>query len=326
MSWRISETPLSAQSSESVQLPARRLDAPACQLGESPRWDGEYWWWVDAAAGKIWRGRVDGAGEILAGEFWTPGGRVSVVHPAAHGGVVAVTRDSLVGLDRSGTENWRIPLPMRHDELLNDGIAAPDGSLWVGTVAQDQSATGALLHVSVKGEVQRFDTGTQLSNGMVWADEDTLLHADSRERTVLSRNIAGDRALSDADSAFSLGELPPGVMPDGLARDVDGGVWIALYGAGEVRRYANGAVTHAVRIPAAQSTAVALGGHDGKALLITSAQEGFSELQARTDPHAGRLFLARVDVPGLPADNALITPLDFGAQSVDDTHVVPHNE
>lgn len=300
-------------SSDPAQLHAEQLDAPPCQLGESPRWDGRFWWWVDALAGTIWKGTSDSKLGVVAEEFWSPGGRISVVHPAEGGGVLAVALDELVHLDEAGSVVWRLPLPKESDEVFNDGIAAADGALWIGTVRLDQAADGALLRVDATGGVTRFRTGTQLSNGITWLDESTFLHVDSRERTISSRGVNECGSGFRDHGQVPLGDLPPDAMPDGIALDAEGGLWVALYGAGEVRRYVDGCITHVARVPALQSTAVALGGEDGRDLLITSAQEGFSAQEARDAPHAGRLFLARVKVPGRPSDNALVTPAHFDA-------------
>jgi sugar lactone lactonase YvrE len=58
-------------------------------------------------------------------------------------------------------------------------------------------------------------------------------------------------------------------LPDGLAVDDEGGVWVALYGGGEVRRFRpDGSVSGRVEVPAAEVTACCFA---GSRLLVTTA-------------------------------------------------------
>lgn len=86
-------------------------------------------------------------------------------------------------------------------------------------------------------------------------------------------------------------------MPDGLAVDEAGGVWVAVYGAGEIRRIVDGRTRSVIDVPMPQTTSVALGGPDGLDVLVTTAQEGMDERARREDRFAGRLFHARAGVP-----------------------------
>lgn len=77
--------------------------------------------------------------------------------------------------------------------------------------------------------------------------------------------------------------------------DVEGAVWMAVWGTGTVRRYLpDGTLERTVRLPARQPAGVCL---EGDVLHITSARVGL------TDPGSedGALFTVRVDVPGQPA-------------------------
>jgi sugar lactone lactonase YvrE len=120
-----------------THLPAGPVDAPACALGESPRWAGGAWWWVDADRGTVW---TAGAALTAGGDagvravLRTPG-RVSLVHPAERGEVVVACGTDLRVLDprTGGTRPWaRVDLPPRW--VLNDGTADDAGRLWVGSV------------------------------------------------------------------------------------------------------------------------------------------------------------------------------------------------
>src|SRR5471030_1282004 len=65
---------------------------------------------------------------------------------------------------------------------------------------------------------------------------------------------------------------PADGTPDGLAVDNEGGVWVALYGGGAVRRYGpDGELDRVVAVPAKNVTACCFGGHDGRSLFVTTA-------------------------------------------------------
>jgi sugar lactone lactonase YvrE len=127
-----------------------------------------------------------------------------------------------------------------------------------------------------------------------------MYHADSGEQLVLRYAVSAvgierrEVYLRTSDG-----------LPDGLASDVAGGLWVAVYGTGEVRRYApSGVLDAVVTVPAPQVTSVALGGPDGRDMLITTAREGYDEARSRAEPMAGRLFRARVQHPGTPLFSA----------------------
>jgi sugar lactone lactonase YvrE len=83
-------------------------------------------------------------------------------------------------------------------------------------------------------------------------------------------------------------------MPDGMAVDAEGGVWVAVWGGGVIQRYnAAGRLTGVVRLPAANVTSCAFGGPNLDQIYITTA-----EGPGRS---AGALFTCAAGVTGLPA-------------------------
>ena len=83
--------------------------------------------------------------------------------------------------------------------------------------------------------------------------------------------------------------------------DVEGGVWVAVWGSGSVRRYRpNGSLDRTLRLGARQPTSVCLGGTDGRDLFITSASVGLGHVGSAD----GAVFRTSVDVPAPPAPPA----------------------
>jgi len=90
----------------------------------------------------------------------------------------------------------------------------------------------------------------------------------------------------------------PGVAPDGLTVDEDGGIWVALWGGGAVRRYRpDGTLLSAVPLPVERPTSCAFGGADRSTLFITTARHGLDDAAASRQPLAGHVF--RVDGLGV---------------------------
>jgi D-xylonolactonase len=286
-----------------ITITAEPLDeaaGPRTVLGESARWDGEAWWWVDADPGHVWTRRPDGPAEPVI----TDGGRTSLVHPDGTGAALVVRGTTLFAAGRDHVRGGGLPrfgaVDVPDGWLVNDGTADAAGRLWIGSIEPARTAgAGELIKVDLDGVSSRQAGGITLSNGMVWsADGTELFHADTFGHAILRHRVdPGSGTVSESGVAL---EIPAeDGLPDGLAADRAGGLWVALYGSGQVRRYAaDGTVDVVITIPTPQATSVELGGPDGRDVLITSAREGFSEADSAADPLAGRLFTARSPYPG----------------------------
>ncbi|NJC72944.1 SMP-30/gluconolactonase/LRE family protein [Planosporangium thailandense] len=297
-------------------MTAEPVDAPACALGESPRWAHGAWWWVDAEAGVLWTADAAlTAGGATAVALLRTGGRLSLVHPAADGPVVVASGNDLLLVDASGAAAPRVwsRLDLPAGWVLNDGVADPDGRLWIGAVHPDRlPGSGRLYVVEPDGTARVAAEGFALSNGMAWRSSTVLVHADSLDRCLWRHEVdAGGATVIRSHRTVTFPAEPPGDpdagprgLPDGVALDRDGGLWVALYGSGQAWRLVEGRVDTVIEVPTPRVTSVALGGADGRDVLITSAQEGMDEAALAADPLAGRLFRARVAVPAGPVPAA----------------------
>ena len=89
-------------------------------------------------------------------------------------------------------------------------------------------------------------------------------------------------------------------IADGMTVDAEDHLWVAIFGAGEVRRYApSGELTQVIELPVPGVTSCAFGGEDMADLYITSAVD----LAGRTDTSAGAggLFRCRPGPKGRPS-------------------------
>jgi sugar lactone lactonase YvrE len=279
-------------------------------LAEGPLWDGarERVLWVDINAGEVHAGRlrdgvIDDAGPRVGFDE-----SVGAVVCAENGQLlVAGARSVFTPGDPDGATTL---FDASKNSRLNDGACDPAGRFLVGSMALDDREGGDCLYrIELDGSVTIVDQDLTLSNGLAWSPDGTVLYSVDTtsgivyarayepgsgacgERTValqIDGKSAGGDALEESAGADSSGS------PDGLCTDAAGNLWIAIWGAGQVRCYTpRGELVATVEVPAPHVTSVAFIGPELDTLLITSAREDESE-------NAGHLFTARVGVRGTP--------------------------
>jgi sugar lactone lactonase YvrE len=181
---------------------------------------------------------------------------------------------------------------------MNEGGCDPDGRFYIGTMAYDQTpGAGSLYMAGPGGALSVVEPGATISNGFDFSPDGGLAYyADT---------TTGRVDVFDYDRAHGLtGRRPFAVIdaadggPDGLTVDAEGGVWVAVWGGGAVRRYSpEGRLDAVVRMPVSKVTAVAFGGDDLDRLFITTSTHG---VDRAAEPDAGALFTADPGVRGRP--------------------------
>jgi sugar lactone lactonase YvrE len=277
------------------------LDAHAT-LGEGPVWDADagVLWWVDIEGKRIHRfdplTRADTS-------IPTPS-MVGAVALRASGGLLAALADGVYSVD-FGAEALTpfATLDEPPHVRSNESKCDPAGRFLVGTMAYDFSPIGGLYSVGTDRSVRRLLDRLEIANGMAWsADGGTFYYIDSPTRGVDA--FAYDLATGAiANRRLWLKFDDPVAKPDGMAIDAEGGLWIAFWDAGEVRRYApDRSLDVVVNAPAMQVTSAVFGGADLRDLYITTATSGLSDAALADQPLAGGLFHARTPVAGLLPD------------------------
>jgi sugar lactone lactonase YvrE len=90
-------------------------------------------------------------------------------------------------------------------------------------------------------------------------------------------------------------------MPDGLAVDAEGGVWVGHWGGGHLKRYdPAGKLERKVPLPVGNVTACAFGGAGLDDVYITTAWYLLNPQERQAQPAAGDLFRLRAGIRGLP--------------------------
>ncbi len=276
--------------------------APAAELGERPVWDARTGRliWVDINAGQLHEFDPGGTDRVIA----SAGVAVGAAAPRADGGYVLAAADGfrLIGADGAAGPALRPP-GMPANVRFNDGACDPAGRFWAGTAATDgQPGAGSLYRLDPDGSVTEILHGVTESNGLGWNPAATVFYyTDSGEEQSRVRAFGFDLAAGALGGEHDLIRFAPGDgTADGLVVDADGCLWIAMWGAGCVRRYsARGGLLGVYPVPASQPTCPCFGGPELDELFLSTAWEGLDREQRSAEPLAGRLLRARPGVRGL---------------------------
>ena len=275
----------------------------ACDLGESPRWDPErgLLLFVDVLAGRLYGASSEG--EMLLAR--DTGQELGAVNRTDMGGLVLAMRDGIYLGDHDG-EGTRLLAPIqvdRPDLRMNDAACDPAGRLWAGTMAFDATPEqGTLFRIDIEGSVTPVITGLGISNGLGWSPDAQLMYfVDSPTSRIDVLDYDLDTGIATNRRPFVRIDDTPGV-PDGLTVDLEGGVWVAMWGGAQVRRYSpDGLVTDVVDLPVDQPTSCTFGGDAGDVLFITTARLGLTDEQLAAEPLAGSVLACRPGYRGQAA-------------------------
>jgi sugar lactone lactonase YvrE len=212
---------------------------------------------------------------------------------AARDGIFAATRDGVL-------ETLLAPIELEDTSIrTNDAKCDAYGRMWVGTMAFDFTPGAAALFSFDSKDLKKVVPDLTISNGIGWSlDKKIMYFIDSPTKRVDIFDFDLESGeLRNRRPFLLLGDLD--AFPDGLTTDEDGGVWVALFGGGEVRRFdSQGTLTHIVEIPVKQVTSCCFGGADMSELYITTAQNGMDSDSLIREPLAGSLFRVKTSFKG----------------------------
>jgi len=286
---------------DTMVLVAARVSA---DVGEGPCWDDatRTLLFVDVTPGTIHR--LDPEMGVLASR--SIGQEVGAAIPRTGGGLVVAARDGIGFLDDDPRADLVMVAPIEADNpgnRMNDAKCDPAGRLWAGTMAFDFARhAGSLYRMETDRRWRRVLSDVTISNGLGWSPAGTTMYfVDSGESAVDA--FAFDPVTGVATNRRRLIEFGQGEgMPDGLTVDADGHLWVAMFGAGLVRRFSpRGVPSGQVRLPVSQVTSVAFGGSALDTLFVTSAAYRLTPARLAEEPLAGATFCCRPGPTGLPA-------------------------
>ncbi len=168
------------------------------------------------------------------------------------------------------------------------------GSLGGSPFADQPPAPGSLYRLELDGSASELYGEVRLTNGIGFSPDGTrLYHSDSIPGRIWVSDVDGDEVTGRREFVAQR------AVPDGLAVDVDGGVWVALAEGGCVQRYtADGEPDLTVEVPDHMVTSVCFGGADGRDLYIVTGGH---------DPEVGGcIYRTRSEVAGVATPLARI--------------------
>jgi sugar lactone lactonase YvrE len=275
---------------------AEQITEPLAHHGEGPCWlarTGELAW-VDMLAGRVLATSLArGTTQVID----IPGPVAAIVRPRATGGIVVATETGIVLLDDHDLPTPLCEIVTQPGMRMNDGGCDPQGRFWCGAMAYDERlGAGSLYRVAADGSFAIALTGVTVSNGIDWSDDgSTAFYVDSTTGRI--DTFAFDGATGELSDRQCFAEIESSLgLPDGLTLDAEGGVWVALWDGGAVRRYGpDGTLDAVVPLPCGRVTACTFGGDDLRELFITTSRQG---LPPGADPSGGALFRCRPGVRG----------------------------
>jgi sugar lactone lactonase YvrE len=160
------------------------------------------------------------------------------------------------------------------ENRMNDAACDARGRCFAGTMAYDTTpGAGALYRLDPDLSVHTVADGISVSNGIGWSPAGEVMYyvdtgtpaIDAFSYDERTGEASERRRLTDTDPAWG--------APDGLTMDAEGGIWVAFWGGGAVRRFGpSGALEAVLELPAARPTKPAFGGADLARMYVTTAR------------------------------------------------------
>jgi sugar lactone lactonase YvrE len=285
--------------------------ADGLHFGEGPRWHDGRLWLSDFYDHAVKTVGLDGMVDIVlevanqpSGLGWLPDGRLLVVSMIDRR-VLRLDPDGLVEhADLSSIATYH----------CNDMVVDATGRAFVGNFAFDLDGfisdrgidalfappgppRASLARIDPDGAVHVAAEDLQFPNGsVVTPDGRTLIVAESLGRRLTAFDLGDDGTLSNRRVWADLGER----LPDGIALDAAGRVWVANPVAPECFLVAEGGEVVDVVETDQPCFACMLGGQDGRQLFMLTAASSLAE-RASVE-RTGHVMVATVGTPhaGLP--------------------------
>jgi sugar lactone lactonase YvrE len=267
--------------------------ADGFQFAEAPRVDDDDTvCWSDLLGGGYYRKRPGGPVEtMLAGRRWIGGAVLD-----EGGGVVLGGEGGLVLVSDGQTLPLLEGVAGRPIIAVNDIEGDGRGGLFGGTIdfvsileRGETPQPGLFFHLAPSGTVTVLRDDVAASNGIGFSpDGRWLYHAES--------TVGIWRWAMGADGLPHTPELlVPADDCDGLAVDIEGGIWVAFWQEAQIRRFRpDGSTDRTITLPFAHLISLAFGGADMRDLYITTGGD-------EAHPGTGGVVRIRTDIAGLPA-------------------------
>ncbi|KAF9888809.1 hypothetical protein FE257_008385 [Aspergillus nanangensis] len=220
---------------------------------------------------------------------------------AAKNGFAVVNRTTgELSYIRKAWDNEQDDPDKAHRMRFNDGAVDSHGRFWAGAMndpkVKNPTNEGVLFRLDPDMKLHRMLEQVTIPNGIGWNDaDDTMYLTDSPTGKIFAFDFdAATGEISNRRVHFDIKERKE---PDGFAIDVEGCIWSAIYGGGNVIRISpEGEIIGEVSLPTRNITCVAFVGTE---LFITTAKDDTNDDQLpESVRYGGRLYRIDVGVRG----------------------------
>jgi sugar lactone lactonase YvrE len=264
-------------------------------FGEGPRWHDGKLYLSDMHAHQVLRVDLNGRKTVVAevaawpsGLGWLPDGRLLIV---------SMTDRKLLRLDPDGLKT-HADLSKLASFHCNDMVTDTKGRSYVGNFGYDllnkaPKKPAELVLVNSDGSARVAAEDLDFPNGtVITPDGKTLVVGESMGHRLTAFSISDDGSLSNRRIFAELGEG----VPDGIALDAEGAIWVASPFTHELLRVRDGgAVAERIKFDA-MPIACAMGGAGRRTLFVITAESiDPDECRAR---RSGKVYAGEVAVGG----------------------------
>ncbi|HEU0297060.1 MAG TPA: SMP-30/gluconolactonase/LRE family protein [Anaerolineales bacterium] len=295
-------------------------------LGEGPIWDArsQTLYWVDIFAKRIYAG-PDLFAELEEYEF------LGCIAPREKGGLIlALSGDASHAVDarfsfaslepspalapgasvghaqgKPGSANLTLLSSLTDESAgnrFNDGKCDPRGRFLAGTMDKGETEPTGSLYSFDGRSVTKILSGVTVSNGMTWSpDSKTFYYIDTPTREVRAFDYDLESgAIANPRVAVYISEALG--WPDGMTSDMQGHLWIAMWGGAKVTQWNpnTGELLEQIAVPAMNVSSCVFGGRNMNELYLTSARKGLDEAVLKQYPLTGGVFRLETKVEGMP--------------------------
>jgi sugar lactone lactonase YvrE len=262
---------------------------------EAPRWHNGKLWFSDVLAQQVMAVDLSGHAETVvpvpgmpSGLGWLPDGRLLVV---------SMLNKTLLRLDPGGLIDVA-DLGTMASSNCNDMVVDQHGRAYIGNFgfdlyANQPYAQAEIILVTPEGAARVVADKLDFPNGtVITPDRRTLIVAETAGHCLTAFDIDPHGSLTRRRLWARL----EGSYPDGICLDVEGAIWVACQGYGEVLRvFEGGEVAQRIKV-ATLPFACMLGGPDRCTLFILTAK-AYQPEEARASK-SGRIEIVEVAIPG----------------------------
>jgi sugar lactone lactonase YvrE len=279
-----------------IMNPELLFDAKAT-LGEGPVWDArtQTLYWID-----ILNKRIYANGDVL----FELDESIGCLAPCKDGGLIFTKRSSFWTCDADSSHLTLLSTLTDEpsNNRFNDGKCDPRGRFLAGTMdLGEKDPNGSLYSFDGKSAAKLLGDIT-ISNGLTWSpDHKTFYYIDTPTHKVMAYDydletgaIANPRLVVRIPDEFG--------WPDGMTSDMQGNLWVAMWGGAQVTKWdpATGQLLERIPVPAKNVSSCVFGGKDMNELYLTSARKGLDEATLSQYPLTGGVFRLDARVEGMP--------------------------